>query len=218
MNDHGIRSTLMLLTSLVILTAWSLTGCGKPLSNPPQPPPSTRIQLSTPALLSAENLAPGLAVIYLDKFYRKVSRMPDAARAKTMGKQGQPILQLNHKAGKEGLVFNSGKKKGVGMILTGYLHLRTPGEYEFQALSNDGIECVLGGKQIFIDPDVHKDRLTPVGIVDVSAGGWYPLTIRYFQRKGTSALKFYWQPPGTNEFSIIPQEIFAHLNGGRSAQ
>lgn len=218
MKDRWPGSTAISLIPLVVLMTGTLFGCGKPLADSAQSLPPTRVQLSAPAMVSAENLAPGLAVVYLDKFYRRVSRMPDAAQAKTMGKQGKAILQLNHKAGKEGLVFDSGKKKGVGMILSGYLHLSTAGEYRFQALSNDGIECVLDGKQIFIDPDVHKDRLTPIGIVDVSAGGWYPLSIRYFQRKGTSALKFYWQPPDADTFSIIPQDIFAHLNDRQSAQ
>ncbi len=218
MQDHGIRSTSISLIPLVILTACTLLGCGKYPANSSQSPPSVRVQLSNPARVAAQSLSPGLAVIYLDKFYRKIDQMPDVSRAKTMGKQGRPILQLNHKAGKEGLVFNSGKKKGVGMILTGYLHLNTAGEYRFQALSNDGIECTLDEKQILEDPDVHKDRLTPVGIADVRKGGWYSIRIRYFQRKGTSALKLYWQPPGTGEFSLIPPEIFAHSNDGQDRQ
>lgn len=218
MQDHGMRSTSISLISLVILTACTLLGCGKPSPNSSQPPPSIRVQLSNPARIAPQSLSPGLAVIYLDKFYRKIDQMPDVSRAKTMGKQGRPILQLNHKAGKQGLVFNSGKKKGVGMILTGYLHLNTVGEYSFQALSNDGIECTLDGKQIFKDPDVHKDRLTSVGIADVRKGGWYPIAIRYFQRKGTSALKLYWQPAGDSNFSLIPPEIFAHSNDGLDAQ
>jgi len=212
MKDHGIRSTPLFIICLVVLTICPLFGYSKPPTNPSQLLPPTRIQLSTPARVAAESLSPGLAVIYLDKFYRKIEQMPEVSRAKAMGKQGRPILQLNHKAGKEGLVFDSGKNRGVGMILTGYLHLSTTGEYRFQALSNDGIECTLDGKRIFEDPDVHKDMLSPVGIAEVSTAGWYPFLIRYFQRKGTSALKLYWQPPGATEFSIIPQEIFTHSN------
>ncbi|MCF6188714.1 MAG: PA14 domain-containing protein [Desulfobulbaceae bacterium] len=218
MKDQYAGSISIALISLLILMACTLTGCGKPPADSSQSLPPTGVRLSTPAGVSSKNLTPGLAVVYLDKFYRRVSQMPNAARAKTMGKPGKAILQLNHKAGKEGLVFDSGKKKGVGMILTGYLHLSTAGGYRFQALSNDGIECILGGKQLFADPGVHKDRLTPVGIVDVSAAGWYPLSIRYFQRKGTSALKLYWQPPGTSGFSIIPPEIFAHSNNRQGVQ
>lgn len=218
MKDQCAGFISISLMSLVVLIACTLSGCGKLPADASQSLPPTKVQLSTPARISIKNISPGLSVIYLDKFYRKINQMPDITRAKTMGEPGKPILQLNHKAGKEGLVFDSGKNKGVGLILTGYLHLSTTGQYWFQALSNDGIECILGGKQLFEDPDVHKDRFTPVGIVDVPAAGWYPLSIRYFQRKGTSALKLYWQPPGAGGFSIIPPEIFAHSNDGQGVQ
>jgi len=218
MKDQCAGSISIALISLLILIACTLSGCSKTPTDLSQSLPPTKIQLSTPDPISIKNISPGLSVIYLYKLYRKISRMPDSAGAKTIGKPGKPILQLNHKAGKDGLVFNSGKNKGVGMILTGYLHLSKAGRYKFQALSNDGIECILGGKQLFEDPGVHKDRLTPVGIVDVPAAGWYPLSIRYFQRKGTSALKLYWQQPGTYRFSIIPPEIFAHSNNGQGVQ
>lgn len=218
MKDQCAGSISIPLMSLVVLITCTLSGCSTTPADSSQPLPPNKVQLSSPAPISIKNISPGLSVIYLEKLYRRVSQMPDAARAKTMGKPGKAILQLNHKAGKEGLVFDSGKNKGVGMILTGYLHLNTAGQYRFQALSNDGIECILAGKQLFEDPGVHKDRLTPVGIVDVPAAGWYPLSIRYFQRKGTSALKLYWQPPGASGFSIIPPEIFAHSNNRQGVQ
>ena len=218
MKDYCPGSFSVSLFFLLALSICALSGCSRSLPEASQAPVPVTIQLAPPAPISAGNLSPGLSVIYTDKFYRRISQMPAISQAKATGKRGRPVLQLNHQAGKEGLVFDSGKKKGVGMILTGYLHLAEPGVYRFQALSNDGIECILGDKQIFVDPDVHKDRLSPVGIVDIRQEGWYPLSIRYFQRKGTSALKLYWQPPGAGEFSIIPQEIFAHSNNGQGRQ
>lgn len=136
--------------------------------------------------------------------------MPTLSEATAKGRPGNPISQLNHQFGKDELVFDSGEKTGIGMVMTGYLYLAEHGTYKFQALANDGIEFVLDGKLLFEDPKVHKDRLSPIGIADIPAGGWYPLSIRYFQRKGTATLKLYWQPPGATEFSIIPEEIYAH--------
>lgn len=201
---------VLFLIALVLFTACTLSGCGTPSPSSPQPAQPARIQLTTPFTGAATALSPGLAVIYIDKFYRKISQMPNISKANAYGRQGRPLLGFNHQFGKDELVFDSGRPKGVGMLLTGYLHLAKPGEYRFKALANDGIEFVLDGKLVYEDPTVHKDRLSPVGIAEVSVGGWYPLAIRYFQRKGTATLKLYWQSPGTSGFSIIPDKMFAH--------
>ncbi|MBU0946148.1 MAG: hypothetical protein KJ804_17195 [Proteobacteria bacterium] len=191
---------------LMILILSSLAGCA--------PQALLRQQFSLPAAVTVAELSPGLAVFYLDKFYRRVGEMPTLLEAQSQGRPGKPISQLNHQFSPGGLVFDSGAAKGVGMLLAGCLHLAKPGEYRFQALANDGIEFSLGGNLLFEDPLVHSDRLSPVGIADVGAGGWYPILIRYFQRKGSATLKLYWQPPGATEFSIIPPEIYAHQETG----
>jgi hypothetical protein len=213
MKNHFIKPQSIPTIFLAVLAACCglLWGCSNPPPEQQQLLPSPlKIQLSAPALISTTDLSPGLAVIYLDKFYRKLAQMPNLPEATSKGRSGRPIPLLNHQFGKDGLVFDSGEKTGIGMVMTGYLHLAKPGEYCFQALSNDGIELVLDQKLLFEDPTVHKDRLSPIGIADVDSGGWYPLTLRYFQRKGTATLKLYWKPPGAMEFSIVPKKIYAH--------
>jgi len=213
MKNHFIKPQSIPTIFLAVLTACCslLCGCSNPSPEQQQRLPSPlRMQLSSPTLISTRNLSPGLAVIYLDKFYRKLEQMPNLPEASSKGRSGKPILQLNHQFGKDGLVFDSGEKTGIGIVMTGYLHLAQPGEYCFQTLANDGIELVLDQKLLLEDPTVHKDRLSPIGIADVDSGGWYPLTLRYFQRKGTATLKLYWKPPGATEFSIVPKKIYAH--------
>ncbi len=202
MKEYFTGFTSVSFIFLFTLMVCCLAGCAKQ--------PLLRQQLSAPAAVIPAELAPGLSVIYLDKFYRRTGQMPTLAEAKTKGRPGKPLFQLNHQFAHEGLVFDSGAQKGVGMVLAGYIYLGESGEYRFQALANDGIEFSLEGKLIFEDPAVHSDRLSPEGTVDVVAPGWYPILIRYFQRKGTATLKLYWQPPGATEFSIIPAEIYAH--------
>jgi PA14 domain len=202
MKEFFTRVTLISFSCLITLMVCGLAGCA------PQVP--LRHQFSAPAAVTVAEFSPGLAVFYLDNFYRRTGQMPTLLEAQSQGRPGKPIAQLNHKFAPEGLVFDSGESKGVGMVLAGYLHLAEPGEYRFQALANDGIEFSLGGNLLFEDPIVHSDRLSPVGIADIGAGGWYPILIRYFQRKGTATLKFYWQPPGATEFSLIPLEVYAH--------
>lgn len=202
MKEYLTGFTAISFAILSLLMACGLVGCAKKAP--------VRQQYQTPAAVTAMELSPGLAVFYFEKFYRKTGQMPSLLEAKSQGRPGKALIQLDHKFAQDGLVFDSGKSVGVGMVLAGYLHLAESGEYRFQAMANDGIEFSLDGNILFEDPTVHGDRLSPVGIANIEKGGWYPIIIRYFQRKGTATLKLYWQPPGATEFSIIPAEIYAH--------
>ena len=116
---------------------------------------------------------------------------------------------LNHKFVGEN-VFGSGQPMLVGMLITGFIKLDRPGLYEFQAESNDGIRLFIGKQLILEDPDVHGARLSPIGGVQAKAAGWYPLLIRYFQRKGSAALKLTWKRPGDAGFSVVPAGAYGH--------
>jgi hypothetical protein len=153
---------------------------------------------------------PGLSVIYIFKMYRNVDQIPTGRAALRMGRQGEPVLILDHSSGKEENVFASGRSQGVAMVMDGLLHLKKAGVYRWQALANDGIRLIINGTKMFEDPAVHKDRLTPIGILEVDQPGDYPINIIYFQRKGTAALKLYWQPPGAEEFSLVPAQVYHH--------
>ncbi len=153
---------------------------------------------------------PGLSVVYVNGFFRSIDQMPAVDTALRRGRQGQPVLLLDHRGGRQDPVFASGRNRGVGMILTGQLRLDEPGTYRWQALANDGIRMLVNGRLIFEDPRVHSDRLTPVGEVQVTEPGWYPVVILYFQRKGTSALRLFWQPPGAAGFSLVPASVYWH--------
>jgi len=158
----------------------------------------------------SSQLQPGLATVYIEKKYRNVDQVPTGEAAHKAGYQGKPVLLLNHQSGKEEFVFDSGRSQGVAMVMTGFLHLEKKGTYRWQALANDGISMFINNKMIFEDPKVHKDRLTPTGTIQVNEIGWYPVSIIYFQRKGTAALKLYWQPPAAKEFSLVPAEVYWH--------
>ena len=158
----------------------------------------------------SSQLHPGLATVYIENKYRNVDQVPTGEAAKQAGYQGKPVLLLNHLSGKEGFVFDSGRSQGVAMVMDGFLHLDKKGTYRWQALANDGIRMFINDRLIFEDPKVHKDRLTPTGVLEVNETGWYPVSIIYFQRKGTAALKLYWQPPAAKEFSLVPAEVYWH--------
>lgn len=156
-------------------------------------------------------LAPGLKVLFFNGKYRNIRQIPDGDRAiLEKGRPGSPILLIDNQFGNNE-VYDSGRKLGVGVQMKGYLLLDQKGPYEFQALSNDGVELIIDGETILIDPDVHSDRLSSIGTLSVQKTGWHVLMVKYFQRKGTAALRLFWKTPGKDAFEVIPARAYGHL-------
>ena len=204
-NSFAFRTGLSFL--LLIFTIAFIGGCAKrehaaKLSIVQEP------FIASP--VPAESLEPGLSVLYFYQLFRSVNQLPRTEAVMRGGKPGPPIMQLNHRFGRGVEVFDSGASQGVGMIMRGYLHLEKPGKYTFQAKSNDGFALYLDGRLIITDPGVHGDRLSDQGEVTVTEGGWFPVLIRYYQRKGTAALSLYWKSANGTDFVVIPPEAYAH--------
>ena len=159
---------------------------------------------------AADALAPGLSVVYYFNFFRHVREIEEWKKYKE-GKPGPVIPQLNYNVG-QGNVLTSGKDEGVGAEITGLIHLEKPGTYAFATQSNDGVRVEIGGLQVIEDPDVHADRFSEIAQIEVAEPGWYPLKVTYFERKNTSTLEFYWQPPGNEggTMPLVPAEVLAH--------
>jgi hypothetical protein len=157
-----------------------------------------------------DQLQPGLSVIYFHGFYRNISQMPRGKRAIEKGIPGKPIPVLDHKFG-EDIVFDSGRAKGVGMHLDGFILFDKAGDYVFQANTNDGFRLLISGIKIIDDPMYHSDRMSGEVKVKVSEPGWYPLRILYFQRKGTATIQLFWKKPGDKTMVIVPAEAYAHI-------
>jgi len=152
-----------------------------------------------------QSLQPGLAAYYYKKKIRHLGRFP------THGwRPGKPILELNHRFGKKA-VFGSGLSRTICVKMEGVLGLHQAGTYQFKALSNDGIRITIGGVVVAEDPSVHSDRFTEPVAIQIETPGWYPVLVEYFQRKGTAALQFHWQPPGSEAFGIVPAQAYAHV-------
>ena len=160
---------------------------------------------------AAGELKPGLAVDYYFHYFRHIDELVDWEDYKE-GKPGEPILKLDYRVG-QGDVLTSTSDNGVGAKMTGFIHLEQPGAYSFAFESNDGVRLEIDGTMVIEDPDVHKDRFSDIGAVIVKEPGWYPITIRYFERKNTSTLRFHWQPPGSDggTMPIVPPEALAHM-------
>ncbi len=190
-----ILSPFLLLAAALLLAPGSVSAqVVKPLS--PQP--------------AAETLQAGLGVCYIREFIRHIDEMTEWEKHKDCV-PGDPLLQLNSHSGK-GKVLTSNGEDGVMAKITGLIHFDKPGFYAFAFESNDGVRLEIDGQKILEDPDVHADRFSDIGEIHVPEAGWHDLTIRYFERKNTSTLRFYWLPPGVEgTMPLVPAKVLAHL-------
>jgi hypothetical protein len=182
------------------------------------PPPEIATQLKGLTAVSPQpqpsDIEPGLAVTYVFGKWRHLDDMPGPAdppdKESEPHKTGRPILKLDHQFG-NGTVFDSGWSTGVGAHFSGMIRFPEAGDYTFQALSNDGVRVLVGGRIVVEDPAQHRDRVSVPVTVTIENPGWYSLDVKYYQRKGTAALRLLWQPPGASEFLPVPAEAYGHL-------
>lgn len=166
-------------------------------------------QATAPVEADPAELEPGLAVCYMHGLVRHIDEMVEHENDNEC-MPGEPLPTLNSGVGLEN-VLTSTRRDGVMAKITGLIHLDQPGGYAFAFESNDGVRLEIGDQMILEDPDVHADQWSDIGTLEVTEPGWYPLTIRYFERKNTSTIRFYWQPPGTEgTMPLVPAEALAH--------
>jgi mannan endo-1,4-beta-mannosidase len=137
--------------------------------------------------------------------------MPKGDPPYSWGFAGKPILILDRKFEPQEKIFDSGFHRGVALQMDGVIKFPTPGEYGIMALSNDGIRVYIGGKRVINDPDWHGDKYSRKNKMVLTESGWYPFKLKYFQRRGTAALKLFWKTPKDEDFTIIPAEAYGHL-------
>jgi RNase P/RNase MRP subunit p29 len=160
-------------------------------------------------LTADAELKPGLAVCYMYAFVRHIDEFAELEKSEEC-KPGAPLAVLDSRVGLN-KVLTSNSDDGVLAKISGYIRLDKAGAYKFAFESNDGVRLTIDGEMVVEDPDVHSDRYSEVGALDVTEPGWHPLAIDYFERKNTSTLRFYWRPPGVEgDFLLVPAEALAH--------
>jgi hypothetical protein len=194
------RSLTMVVAVAALMAGAPGALAGGPISGlePADPPPD------------AAALKPGLAVTYHYGMYRHIDELTTIAKYRK-GEPGEPIPQLNYHVG-TGNVLTSPFDNGVGAIIDGFIQFPEAGTWILKTQSNDGIHLEIGGKLIHSDPGVHSDTFSDPIPVQIDRSGWYPLALKYYERKSTSTLELYWGKPGSQDTEgLVPPEAFAHL-------
>ncbi len=149
----------------------------------------------------------GLAVDYYYGDFGHVDEVVEYA-SREESSQGEPLPNLDRRGGAGKPVLNQRHKDFVAAIITGYIHFSAPGTYMFKVRSNDGVRVAIGGLNVHEDPKPHPDRTSEPLPVKVSAAGWVPIEVIYFERRGSWAIELTWQDGG--DFSAVPATHFAH--------
>ena len=191
----GRRAILAVFVWLGANSAWAL----EPVD------PVTGAALWTPQPEAAQ-LRPGLAVTYS---YGRQVHVDDieVLRNPVIGK---PLENIAHRT-IDGNVLTSTQAMLVAAHIRGLIRFDAAGSYVFRIESNDGVRAKIGGRQIWVDPEIHPNRWSaPIPVV-IETPGWYELWINYYQKKGTSALQLVWTTPGASEETHVPPGAFSHL-------
>ncbi|MGE5146458.1 MAG: PA14 domain-containing protein [Candidatus Eiseniibacteriota bacterium] len=159
----------------------------------------------------AAALKPGLAVNYHMGRFQTLGEMMGIV-GHSEGDKGKPLPMLNYKGDEGANVMTSDRHDMVGAIIKGFIKFPQPGTYVLKVMSNDGISLDIGGRNIFEDGSIHPTDYSDGLPVKIDAAGWYPLHIKYFQKKGGYALGLFWRPPsGSGTYVPVPAEMYAHL-------
>ena len=179
-----------------------LAACAAQQQGPAQPPQPVSPQPT------ATQLNPGLKPLYFIGAQEHVNTMPRSPADLARGRQGPPILNLDLATG--GVMWDSQVAQNYSIHMTGLIQLEA-GVYKFGAVSNDGLRITIDKTRVVDDPYVHATQQSPITEVHIPQPGWYPITVQYFQKAGTSTLQFKWQPPGAGGLMIVPAAALAHI-------
>ena len=152
-------------------------------------------------------LSPGLSIRYFFDYFNHIDEV--SKKTEGSGREGDPLMNIDHNT-INGKVLTADRPMGVGAHIRGFIKLEQTGNYVFRVESNDGVRIHIAGIKIWTDPEIHGNRWSRPLEYEVKTPGWYELHIDYYQRKGTSALKFAWTLPGSSEEEIVPASALVH--------
>lgn len=185
---------MKLFTTTLIAAAWATATLAEPVT----------LELADP---QPTDVKEGLAVSYA---YGAGGRTLEEAEAKLRSASpGTPLVGLSYLDTAEGdQTLTADEAQKVAAAISGYIKFDTPGTFEIDFLSNDGLQASIGGQEVVFFDGVHACEPAGVTEVIVPQAGWYALEATYFQRKGSACLMMDWNVGG--EMEPVPDAAFGY--------
>jgi hexosaminidase len=163
--------TLSVDTAGTVVTAAIVLASGK--TSPPRQARVSRTTLRPAGRAPSGGLKPGLRLAYYEASFPSARAVATIAptRVTTADAVGLPGFQ---------------RPETYGLLLTGYLQVERPGLYTIALSSDDGSVLEIGGR-VMVDNDGWHSEAERTGMIALDAG-IHPLTVRYVQGSGGSAL------------------------------
>jgi hexosaminidase len=163
--------TLTVDTAGTVVTAAVFLPGGK--SSPPRQARVSKTSLRPAERVPSGRLRPGLRLAYYEVSFPSAREVATIAptRVATADAIGLPGFR---------------RPEAYGLLFTGYLRVERPGLYTLSLNSDDGSVLEIGGR-VVVDNDGWHSVAERTGMIALEAG-IHPLTIRYVQGSGGSAL------------------------------
>lgn len=86
--------------------------------------------------------------------------------------------------------------------VTGLLAIERAGTYGMRLRSDDGSALEIAGARVVTNDGLHAPESVD-GQVQLEAG-LHPFLVRFFENGGGEHLEWFWQPPGADDFELVP--------------
>lgn len=99
-----------------------------------------------------------------------------------------------------------------GFVWEGYINIKTPGNYTFELVSDDGSKLYFNSTYNFastalVNNDYLHGPASATGTVNIAAAGAYPIAMAFFEKDGGETMEVYWTGPGITR-QRIPDSVF----------
>ncbi len=109
-------------------------------------------------------------------------------------------------------VYNFGKINNFGLRWTGQLKAPVSGQYTFSIQVADGVKFWLNNK-LLINSWKEQDSITYSAQVKLDSAQVYPFRLDYYNGRGESLVKLFWEYPGKKK-QLIPASAFVPEESG----
>ncbi|MDN5204659.1 DUF1080 domain-containing protein [Fulvivirgaceae bacterium BMA10] len=99
-------------------------------------------------------------------------------------------------------------RDNIYLELRGYITVPESNNYVFRLVSDDGSHLFINGQEIIDNGGFHGDTAKDGEII--LKEGQNDIRIVFYQGGGGATLSLQWAKYGTNEFSVVPTDVFTH--------